>query len=264
MALALAPRIRVNGIGPGPALPNARQTQEQFARQAESVPLRHGTSPEEVGRAAVAILALPAMTGQMLALDGGQHLQWAAGRRAPPAGGVAAMDTPRIAASARALRHVFLRDLVLPASIGVHPHEHAAPQRVRINVDLGRGGRRRPRPVARPGGTGRVVAAWWTTRRSPTAVRAIVAAGHVRLVETLAERIAEACLADPAGSSGADAGGEAGHIRRCSVGGRGNRAAAGGFVHAVTARLTSLGSKSVVFNDVTTGAIKIEQNQVSS
>ena len=47
------------------------------------------------------------------------------------------MDAPPIASSARALRHVFLRDLVLAASIGVHPHEHAAPQRVRINVDLG-------------------------------------------------------------------------------------------------------------------------------
>jgi NAD(P)-dependent dehydrogenase (short-subunit alcohol dehydrogenase family) len=83
MALALAPRIRVNGIGPGPSLPNARQTQEQFERQADSVPLRRGAGPEEIGRAAIAILALPAMTGQMLALDGGQHLQWAAGRSAP-------------------------------------------------------------------------------------------------------------------------------------------------------------------------------------
>jgi NAD(P)-dependent dehydrogenase (short-subunit alcohol dehydrogenase family) len=83
MALALAPRIRVNGIGPGPALPSPRQSQEQFDRQARSVPLGHGTSPEEVARAAVAILAMPAMTGQMIALDGGQHLQWASGQGAP-------------------------------------------------------------------------------------------------------------------------------------------------------------------------------------
>jgi NAD(P)-dependent dehydrogenase (short-subunit alcohol dehydrogenase family) len=76
MALALAPRIRVNAIGPGPALPSPRQTEEQFARQCASVPLGHGTSPAEIGRAALAILALPAMTGQMIALDGGQHLQW--------------------------------------------------------------------------------------------------------------------------------------------------------------------------------------------
>jgi NAD(P)-dependent dehydrogenase (short-subunit alcohol dehydrogenase family) len=76
MALALAPRIRVNAIGPGPALPSPRQTPEQFARQSGSTPLRHGTSPEEVARAMLAILSLPAMTGQMIALDGGQHLQW--------------------------------------------------------------------------------------------------------------------------------------------------------------------------------------------
>lgn len=76
MALALAPRIRVNAIGPGPALPSTRQTAEQFARQAGSVPLGHGTSPDEVGRAVLAMLSLPSMTGQMIALDGGQHLQW--------------------------------------------------------------------------------------------------------------------------------------------------------------------------------------------
>jgi NAD(P)-dependent dehydrogenase (short-subunit alcohol dehydrogenase family) len=80
MALALAPRIRVNAIGPGPALPSPRQTEEQFARQCASVPLRRGTSPAEVGRALQAILALPSMTGQMIALDGGQHLQWSPGR----------------------------------------------------------------------------------------------------------------------------------------------------------------------------------------
>lgn len=84
MALALAPRIRVNAIGPGPALPSTRQTQAQFDRQAASVPLGHGTSPDEVARAVLAILALPAMTGQMIALDGGQHLQWSPAGNAPP------------------------------------------------------------------------------------------------------------------------------------------------------------------------------------
>jgi NAD(P)-dependent dehydrogenase (short-subunit alcohol dehydrogenase family) len=83
MALALAPRIRVNGIGPGPALPNSRQTQEQFERQAASVPLRRGPAIEEVGRAVMAILGLGSMTGQMIALDGGQHLQWAPNPAAP-------------------------------------------------------------------------------------------------------------------------------------------------------------------------------------
>ncbi len=76
MALALAPRIRVCGIGPGPTLPSARQSLAQYERQASSVPLGHGSSPAEIARAVLAILALPALTGQMLALDGGQHLQW--------------------------------------------------------------------------------------------------------------------------------------------------------------------------------------------
>jgi NAD(P)-dependent dehydrogenase (short-subunit alcohol dehydrogenase family) len=84
MALALAPRIRVNAIGPGPTLPSARQNSTQFARQAAEVPLRHGTTPDEVARAVLALLALPAVTGQMLALDGGQHLQWSPAT-APPA-----------------------------------------------------------------------------------------------------------------------------------------------------------------------------------
>jgi NAD(P)-dependent dehydrogenase (short-subunit alcohol dehydrogenase family) len=84
MALALAPRIRVNAIGPGPALPNAHQTGMQYARQAASVPLGHGTGPVEVVRAVVAVLGLPSMTGQMIALDGGQHLQWGVARSGPP------------------------------------------------------------------------------------------------------------------------------------------------------------------------------------
>lgn len=76
MALALAPRIRVAAIGPGPTLPSARQSAAQFARQAAATPLGRAAAPAEIARAALAILALPAFTGQMLALDGGQHLHW--------------------------------------------------------------------------------------------------------------------------------------------------------------------------------------------
>jgi 7,8-dihydroneopterin aldolase/epimerase/oxygenase len=105
------------------------------------------------------------------------------------------MDTPRIADSARSLRHMFLRDLTLDASIGVHPHEHAAAQRVRINVDLGvEDDSARPlsrKPVGRDE-LSRVV----DYEKLAETVRMIVRSGHVRLVETLAERIAEACLAD--------------------------------------------------------------------
>jgi NAD(P)-dependent dehydrogenase (short-subunit alcohol dehydrogenase family) len=77
LALALAPRIRVNAIGPGPTLPSPRQTEEQFARQAAATPLGHGATPEEIGRAVRFILEARSMTGQMIALDGGQHLSWA-------------------------------------------------------------------------------------------------------------------------------------------------------------------------------------------
>ncbi len=84
MALALAPRIRVNGIGPGPTLPSPRQSDEQFRRQVDVLPLRRGTTPDEIARAVMFILESPAMTGQMIALDGGQHLNWAPISRLPP------------------------------------------------------------------------------------------------------------------------------------------------------------------------------------
>jgi NAD(P)-dependent dehydrogenase (short-subunit alcohol dehydrogenase family) len=77
LALALAPRIRVNGIGPGPALASARQTDAEFARQCAAMPLGRGTSPDEICTALRFLLAAPSMTGQMIALDGGQHLAWA-------------------------------------------------------------------------------------------------------------------------------------------------------------------------------------------
>lgn len=77
MALALAPRIRVNGIGPGPTLPSPRQSAEQFLDRCRKMPLRRGTSPGEIAAAMRFILSAPAMTGQMIALDGGEHLGWA-------------------------------------------------------------------------------------------------------------------------------------------------------------------------------------------
>jgi dihydroneopterin aldolase len=105
------------------------------------------------------------------------------------------MDTPRIADAARALRHVFLRDLVLPASIGVHAHEQAGPQRIRVNIDLGVEDDAL-RAASRPG-VGRDELRRVVDYETVAAtVRAIVAGGHVMLVETLAERIAEACLED--------------------------------------------------------------------
>jgi NAD(P)-dependent dehydrogenase (short-subunit alcohol dehydrogenase family) len=81
-ALALAPRIRVNGIGPGPTLPSPRQSAAQFLERCRAMPLKRGTSPEEIAAALRFILAAPAMTGQMIALDGGEHLGWAQSRGA--------------------------------------------------------------------------------------------------------------------------------------------------------------------------------------
>ena len=76
LAQALAPRIRVNAIGPGPALPSARMDQAEFDKQARLTLLGRGTSPREISEAAKFILSQPALTGQMIALDGGQHLVW--------------------------------------------------------------------------------------------------------------------------------------------------------------------------------------------
>ena len=77
LALALAPRVRVNAVGPGPTLPSKRQTKAQFERQWERMPLGRGTTPEEICDAVRYLLAAPSVTGQMIALDGGQHLGWA-------------------------------------------------------------------------------------------------------------------------------------------------------------------------------------------
>ena len=76
LAQALAPRIRVNAIGPGPALPSARMSQDDFAKQESLTLLGRGTSPAEISQAVKFILSQPALTGQMIALDGGQHLVW--------------------------------------------------------------------------------------------------------------------------------------------------------------------------------------------
>ncbi|MET0530895.1 MAG: SDR family oxidoreductase [Microvirga sp.] len=76
MAQALAPRIRVNAIGPGPTLSNERQGDEDFAKQANAVLLRHGGTPEEIAEAVLYLANARSVTGQMIAVDGGQHLAW--------------------------------------------------------------------------------------------------------------------------------------------------------------------------------------------
>jgi NAD(P)-dependent dehydrogenase (short-subunit alcohol dehydrogenase family) len=77
MAQALAPRIRVNAIGPGPSFPGPRQSEADFARQVAAVPLGRGPAPEEFGRTVRFFAEMPSVTGQLICLDGGQHLAWA-------------------------------------------------------------------------------------------------------------------------------------------------------------------------------------------
>ncbi len=74
LALALAPRIRVNGIGPGFMLPDTDGDPELFRRRVKRQPLQRGGSLEEVAAAVAFFVEAPSVTGQMIALDGGQHL----------------------------------------------------------------------------------------------------------------------------------------------------------------------------------------------
>jgi NAD(P)-dependent dehydrogenase (short-subunit alcohol dehydrogenase family) len=76
MAQALAPRIRVNAVGPGPTLQGARQEEGDFARQSGAVLLGRGPDPEEIADAVVYLAGAASVTGQMIAVDGGQHLAW--------------------------------------------------------------------------------------------------------------------------------------------------------------------------------------------
>jgi NAD(P)-dependent dehydrogenase (short-subunit alcohol dehydrogenase family) len=76
LAQALAPRVRVNGVAPGPTLPSPRQSQEQFAVQAASVPLGRGPSPEDIAAAVLYLAQAKSVTGVTIAVDGGQHLAW--------------------------------------------------------------------------------------------------------------------------------------------------------------------------------------------
>ncbi len=76
LAQALGPNIRVNAVGPGPTIRNARQSEEDFARQRDATILKHGAEPADVCAAIRYLLEAQAVTGQMIAVDGGQHLIW--------------------------------------------------------------------------------------------------------------------------------------------------------------------------------------------
>lgn len=76
MAQALAPRIRVNGVGPGPTLPSVHQTPEEFDAEAHATLLQRAGRPEAVAAAVRWLVDADLVTGQMIAVDGGQHLAW--------------------------------------------------------------------------------------------------------------------------------------------------------------------------------------------
>ena len=75
-AQALAPHVRVNAIGPGPTLQGARQTLEHFQKQRENTVLTRGANPSDITAALGYFIDAPAITGQLLCVDGGQHLVW--------------------------------------------------------------------------------------------------------------------------------------------------------------------------------------------
>jgi NAD(P)-dependent dehydrogenase (short-subunit alcohol dehydrogenase family) len=76
MAQALAPRIRVNGIGPGPTLPSLHQSEALFQAEAANVLLERRAEPADIVAAALYLIDARSVTGQMIAVDGGQHLSW--------------------------------------------------------------------------------------------------------------------------------------------------------------------------------------------
>ncbi len=75
-AMGLAPHVRVNGIGPGPTLQGGRQTAEHFALQRANTVLKRGANPSDIMAALGYFLDAPAVTGQLLCVDGGQHIGW--------------------------------------------------------------------------------------------------------------------------------------------------------------------------------------------
>lgn len=75
-AQGLAPRVRVNAIGPGPTLQGGRQSAEHFERQRQATILQRGSNPADITAALGYFLDSPGVTGQLLCVDGGQHLGW--------------------------------------------------------------------------------------------------------------------------------------------------------------------------------------------
>ena len=76
LALELAPKIKVNAIGPGPVIKSKFQTDLEFKNQCKRMPLQIGSQPHEIAKTVIFLLSMPSITGQIITLDGGQHLGW--------------------------------------------------------------------------------------------------------------------------------------------------------------------------------------------
>ncbi len=194
LAQALAPRIRVNGIGPGPVLRSTLQTEEEFRREYEATLLGRGSTPQEIAAAVRFILDAPAMTGQMIALDGGQHLTWedpnkgtVQGAEPDPGmgrgrGRLQNVEVPR------GLRRVFVRDLELIGRVGLLAHEIRYEQRIVVSAELA--------VQDDYDGESDRLADVLDYSKVVDGISALVQGEHVYLIETLAERIAALCLSD--------------------------------------------------------------------
>lgn len=76
LAQSLAPKIRVNGIAPGPTLPSSRQDERIFADQTRALPLQRGPTPEDIASAVLFLAQSGSITGTIVPVDGGQHISW--------------------------------------------------------------------------------------------------------------------------------------------------------------------------------------------
>ncbi len=83
MAQSFAPNVRVNAVGPGPVLPNSAEGEAGFRREVDSVPLRRAVDPDDIADAVLYLAKARNVTGQMIAVDAGQHLGWRAPNLAP-------------------------------------------------------------------------------------------------------------------------------------------------------------------------------------
>jgi len=84
LAQSFAPAIRVNAVGPGPILPEAGQSVEDFHARGRLAPLGEASAPHDAVAAVVFLLKTPSVTGQMIAIDGGEHIDWPPHRSKTP------------------------------------------------------------------------------------------------------------------------------------------------------------------------------------